>query len=335
MRRRFLVSLGPAAAFLAVAWMASSSVQAQAKKPYTPPKTSWGDPDLQGTYTNKAELGTPLERPKEFEGRELKDISAAELADILRRRQEKVVEDARPKPGQPEEPHAPIHWSDRYDILSASRPWLITDPGGMRPPLTEEGRKRNAAVAAARKGRGPMDDYSDFDYYDRCISRTLPGSMMPNILGNSYQIMQSPGLVVIRYEMVHESRIIPVDGRPHVGPAIRQLMGDPRGHFEGSTLVVETTNFTNGYVDGLGVGPNGQGQRRSEAFRLVERFTRIAPDRVEWSATIDDPIVWTRPWTFAMNLIQDEKEQIFEWACHEGNYGLMNMLSGARAQEKK
>jgi len=135
--------------------------------------------------------------------------------------------------------------------------------------------------------------------------------------------------------MVHDTRIIPLDGRPHLGQTIRTHMGDARGRFEGNTLVVETTNFTDGYVNGLGLGPNGQGQRRSDQLRLVERFTPIAPGRLDWSVTIHDPITYARPWTMAMTLTRDDREEIFEWACHEGNYGLMNMLSGARAQDKR
>jgi len=148
---------------------------------------------------------------------------------------------------------------------------------------------------------------------------------MPTNYGNSYRIIQGPGFVAISYEMVHETRIIPLDGRPRTGTAIRQYMGDARGHWDGNTLVVETTNFKD--------DPAYRGSN-PESLRLVERFTATTPDKVEWSVTVDDPTTWTRPWTFAMPLTRNDKEAIFEYACHEGNRAMTNLLSAARAQEK-
>jgi hypothetical protein len=149
--------------------------------------------------------------------------------------------------------------------------------------------------------------------------------MMPAIYGNSYQIVQGPGYVAIRYEMIHETRVVPLDGRPHVGQKLRPLMGDPRGHFEGKTLVVETTNFS---------PRTAYRNASSDTFRLVERFTPVSPETVAWSVTVEDPKTWTRPWTFAMNLTKDDSQPPFEYACHEGNYGMPNILRGARAAEK-
>jgi hypothetical protein len=150
--------------------------------------------------------------------------------------------------------------------------------------------------------------------------------MLPAIYGNSYQIIQTEGYVVINYEMVHETRIIPLDSRPHLGSTIRSHMGDPRGRWEGNTLVVETTNFRNDLV---------YRNANPDTLRLVERFTRTSPDRVEWSVTVDDPTTWTRPWTFSMPLTLDNNEAVFEYGCHEGNYALANILSAARAEEEK
>jgi hypothetical protein len=146
--------------------------------------------------------------------------------------------------------------------------------------------------------------------------------MTPAIYGNSYQIHQAQGFVAIRYEMIHETRIIPLDSRPHVDSRIKSYMGDGRGHFEGNTLVVETTNFRD---------PN---RGASEKLRLVERFTPIGPNKIEWSVTYDDAATWVRPWTFSMNLTKDPTQAPFEYACHEGNYGLQNILSAARTEEK-
>jgi hypothetical protein len=149
--------------------------------------------------------------------------------------------------------------------------------------------------------------------------------MMPVIYGNSYHIVQGQGFVAIRYEMVHETRIIPLDGRPHVSRKVKLDMGDARGHWEGNTLVVETTNFRerSAYRNG-----------NPETMKIVERFTRYAPDKVRWAVSVEDPATWTRPWTFAMPLTQSDNEQLMPYECHEGNYAMTNILSGTRAEEK-
>jgi hypothetical protein len=149
--------------------------------------------------------------------------------------------------------------------------------------------------------------------------------MIPAGYGSSYQIVQSPGYVAIRYEMVHETRIIPLDGRPHLSPALRSYMGDARGRWEGDTLVVETSNFKDETAY-RGANP--------ATLRLIERLTRVAPDKVRWAVTVEDPTTWTRSWTFAMPLTIDDNERLFEYACHEGNYAMRNILTGARAEEK-
>jgi hypothetical protein len=206
--------------------------------------------------------------------------------------------------------------------------WFVVDPpDGKTPPLTPEGRARQAARAEARKksGRGPADSYTARSLFDRCISRGVPGSMMPAIYGNSYQIVQAPGYVVIRYEMTHEARIIPLDGSAHLPASMRGYTGDARGHWEGDTPVVETTNVRDE------VAYRGA---NAATLKLIERFTRVAPDKVGWAVTIDDPSTWTRPWTFAMPLTMDDSEPLFEYACHEGNHAMANILSAARAEEK-
>jgi hypothetical protein len=290
-------------------------------------RTPWGDPDLQGSYTNKYEQGTPFERPAEFDGRRIEDIGREELADILKERQDQVLLRTVLAGGDPAgNLGGPLHWQDFYDIEKGSRPWFVIDPpDGRIPPTTAEARARQAARQAARKGRGPADSWLDRSLYDRCITRGLPGSMMPAIYGNSYEIVQAPGIVAIRYEMVNEVRVIPLDGRPHAGAAVTGHMGDARGWFEGDTLVVETTNFRDESVY-RGANP--------DRLKLVERFTPIGPNRVEWRVTVDDPTTWTRPWTFAMPLTRDPEERIMEYACHEGNRAMANILSAARADER-
>jgi len=298
---------------------------------WTPPRTPWGDPDLQGNYSNKYEQGTPFERPAEFEGRRLEDIKGDELAQLVKERAAEVLLNSPFTGGDPVAGNfggAPAFY-DRFEASRGSRPWFVVDPpDGRVPAMSPEGQRASAARAAARaarrRGRGPADSYEDRSLYDRCITRGLPGSMMPANYGNSYLIVQSPGYVAISYEMVHETRIIPIDGRPQVGAAIRQYMGEARGHFEGNTLVVETTHFRD--------EPAYRGSNPA-TLKLVERFTATAPDKVEWAVTVDDPSTWTRPWTFAMPLTRNDGEAIFEYACHEGNRAMEHLLSAARTEE--
>jgi hypothetical protein len=291
---------------------------AQTSRSYSAPRTPWGDPDLQGAYTNSNESQIPMERPESLSGRRLEDITPAELAQLNEQRNQARIEADK----QRWELRSPLHWFENHEFRN-SRAWLVVDPpDGRIPPQTAEAKQRATARADARRGRGDADSYEDRSLYDRCITRGLPGSMMPAIYGSSYEIVQGPGVVAITYEMVNEARLIPLDGRPHAGAPIRAYMGDARGHFDGDTLVVETTNFTDR------VPYRGS----SDRLRLVERFTPISPDLVEWSVTLDDPATWARPWTFAMNLTKTEARP-FEYACHEGNYAMRNILGIARAED--
>jgi len=295
----------------------------QATKAYAPAKTPWGDPDLHGTYTNKDENGIPFERPGRFAGKTNADVDDDELKELIAERSKAAVDRA-PGIGGAETGAGPTHWYENYGAKN-SRAWLVVDPqDGAIPPATAEANARNAARARLRSGHGPADSPEDRSLYDRCITRGLPGSMMPAIYGNSYEIIQSPGWVAIRYEMVHETRLVPLDGRAHVKPGIETYMGDARGHFEGNTLVVETTNFKAASAY----------RGASEHLRLIERFTPVGPKTVAWSVTADDSHTWTRPWTFAMNLTKDSSQSIFEYGCHEGNYGLRDILSAERAADR-
>ena len=334
--RLLACSLALTGAALAVVWNSSPPARAQtsttashrtsAEANWAPSRTPWGHPDLQGVYSNDAETGTPFERPDEFAGRRIEDITPAELKEINRRRNEQFNK------GVAGEEFAgglrpPTHLIFDTFERSHARPWLVIDPtDGRLPPLTPEGQRR-ASIRQPNSNvnpRGPFNGPEDLGLYDRCITRGIPNSMMPAGYGSTYEIVQSPDSVAIRYEMVHETRIIPVDGRPHVGPNIRLYLGDARGRWEGNTLVVETTNFTE--------RTSFRGSSRD--LRMTERFTPIAPDTLEWRVTFDDPATWTRPWTFSMPLTRkDQTQQGFEYACHEGNYGMRNILSGARADD--
>jgi hypothetical protein len=210
---------------------------------------------------------------------------------------------------------------------------IIVPEDGRMPALTPEAQQRQTAAAAARQAGGPQGaSWEDYSFYIRCISRGLMGSTLPVIYGNGFQIVQGRGYVAMMYEMVHEARIIPLDGSPHPGPEIRSYMGDARGHWEGNTLVVETTNFL---PNRTGIGLNGGGTPTSDALKVTERFTRTGPNTMAYQAHIEDPKTFSKPFTIGYPITQEPGYQIFEYACHEGNYAMHNSLSGARAQERQ
>ena len=314
--------------------IASSDQRAPSPEPraasYAPPKTPWGDPDLQGNYTNKYEYGTPFERPREFEGRRVEDVSARELADAVKKRQEATLERAKFFGGDPEGKIGnSAEFRDIYEVSKGSRAWLVVDPPeGKIPQMTAEGQARVALAARASSsfGNGPFNGPEDFSLWERCISRGFPGSMLPGVYGNSYQIVQGPGFVAIRYEMIHETRVIRLDGLPHPPKGIRLDMGDARGRWEGNTLVVETTNFTQ---------RSAYRNANAGTLRLTERFTPKAAGTLEWSLTVEDPETWTRPWTFSMPLTANDAERIEQYECHEGNHAVFNILSAARTAERE
>jgi hypothetical protein len=301
------------------------SAQSGTNGSYHPPRTPWGDPDLQGNYTNLSEAGTPLERPKEYEGIRMADISPQERARLKRELAERTI-------GRFLGPtEAPDNWwQPAYGkfVENGAQLWLVVDPAdGRIPALTSAARARQAAREEARRRntRGPADSWTDRSLYDRCITRGFPQSGMPTIYGNSSQIVQSPGYVAIVYEMIHDTRIIPLDGRPHLPSSSRTDFGDSRGRWEGDTLVVETKNFNERSVY-MNASP--------DTLTVTERFTRVSPTQVRWSVTLNDPATWSAPWTFSLPLTMDATEPLQLYECHEGNYGLKNILSAARAEER-
>src|SRR5688572_24946818 len=291
-------------------------------RPFVPPKTPWGDPDIQGGWTNVNENGMPLQRPDALTGKSIDEVDDSELAEIQKARNEAAAAGAAAIGGR-ETGAGPTHWYEHYGAKN-SRAWMVTDPadGGI-PPLAAQAQQGLAGRGGRGRGFGDgrADSWLDRSYYDRCITRSFPGSMMPAIYGNAYDITQAPGLVAIRYEMIHETRVIRLDDSPRSG--LRSHMGDARGRWEGNTLVVETTNFD----------PRTIYQNATPKLRLIERFTPMAPDRIEWSLTVNDPDTWTRPWTFGMALTADPDQPLFEYACHEGNYAMRNILSAGRAAD--
>ena len=296
------------------------------------PRTSWGDPDLSGTYTSDNSIGVPFERPQQFGTRA--ELTAEEYAQRVNANDEQIAKDKNPLPESEFSSedasaiNASRHWLERPEVPSHATSMIVDPPDGRLPALTPDGAQKAAARRALR-GRA-RESYRDFSNYDRCISRGVTGSILPVIYGNGTQIVQARGYVVIRNEMIHEARVVRLGGTPHPGAGVQMWMGDSRGRWEGDALVIETTNFT----DRTGIGGNGNGAVHSTGLKLIERLTRVDDDTLRYEFTVDDAATHTRPWTARFDLDEKSGYEIYEYACHEGNYGLANMLSAARAEER-
>ena len=308
---------------LSVALVAGLQPGLASGQPWRAPRTSWGHPDLQGVWSTATI--TPLERPPELAGKPF--FSPEEVAEHERQTLERTNRDRRDGTAEADVARAynDFWWDTGTRIVPTRRTALIIDPpDGRVPPLTAEAQKRLAALAEARKMRGPADHPEDRNLWERCITRGVPTVMLPQPYNNNYQIVQTEHHVLILAEMIHDARIIPLDGRPHPPAHLRFWLGDSVGRWEGDTLVVETTNFTD-KTSYRGSGEN---------LRLVERFQRTTADILLYQVTVHDPSTFTRPWTIELPARQSDGE-IYEYACHEANYGLEGILKGHRAQERK
>jgi len=311
--------------------LAQTAKAAPAAKSWTTPKTPWGDPDLQGTWTSDDCIGTPMNRPANFGDRAYyTEQELSERQNRLNAQQQNDLQET-VAPNQRVGTGPPAHWGERARRPCRQTSLVIDPPNGRTPDLLPEAKTRRIPEGAGNNDPHP-DSWEDFSYYIRCISRGVTGSIFPVIYGNGQQIVQGPGYVTILQEMVHEARVIPMDGRPHLSANIRTYMGDPRGHWEGNTLVVETTNFLGNRT---GIGANGGRTPTSESLKLTERYERTGPNQMRYEVTIDDPKTFTRPFKVGFPLTQEPGYQNFEYACHEGNYAMFDSLSGARAQEKR
>ncbi len=308
MRTLFIASTCALVAAIALVWSASGPAGGQT---WSPARTPWGDPDLQGIWTNQT--STPLERPNELGGRAaLSEEEAEEREEAAR-----LSSDNAPRAGDPGTYNA--FWRDPGQALTRTS-LIIDPPDGRVPPLTPEATLRLEARAADRRARGPADSWEDFSTWTRCITRGL--IKIGSFYSSNHQILQAPGYVVILQELIHEARIIPLDGRPPLPHTVRQWMGDSRGRWEGNTLVIDTTNFTD----------KNPFRGSGETLHLVERLTRADADTIDYQFTVDDPKTFTRQWTVSMPMTRGSG--LFEYACHEGNYAMTNMLAGARAEEQ-
>jgi hypothetical protein len=299
------------------------------------PRTPWGDPDLQGTWTSESELSVPFERPREFGDRQL--LTDAELAARRAALQKQTASDNadfdletadRSNAGQVGSATSPPpHWLERGK--ASRRTSMVIEPAdGRVPAMTDEGRQRLRQLRAGTFAGGNFNAGAvfkgpeDLSLWERCITRGVPSAIFPTVYNANTQIVQAPGVVAITYEMIHDTRLVYTDGRTHVGGSIRGYHGDSRGRWEGDTLVVDVTNFSS-KTDYRGAG---------ETLHLVERFTRT-PNGLRYEVSVDDPHTWTRPWTAALDMTV-QPEPMFEYACHEGNNSMRNILSGARAAER-
>jgi hypothetical protein len=292
---------------------------------YVVPRTPWGDPDLNGVWPDIDMVRVPVQRAPQYGTRLF--MTADEHAALEKREQDQIVRMANDGAGGAT--GAPGWWVE-WGKSQRQTSLVVDPPDGRMPALTPDGQARTQRAPRGTMAGVPLNSPEDFTYWERCISRGALGSTLPVLYNSGIDITQGPGYVGIRYEMVHDFRIIPIERREHLSPKITQYMGDARAHWEGDTLAVETTNFT----DRVGVGLSGGGTPNSTTMRLVERFTRVSNDRIRYEATVDDPRTWTAPWTVAFPLTRTPEYGMFEYACHEGNHGLLNALSGSRAEEK-
>ena len=328
-RRALAIGVVASAVLLAACTQRSGSegsgAGADAAAEWQQPRTEWGDPDLRGKWPISHLIGTPFVRPTKYGDRRL-------MTDEEFDQTEKGLE-GRNTAYDNETRDNKIgigHWAEAT-VAQRLTSLLVDPPNGQFPELTEAA-KAKAPLMGSSWGREVFDKPTDFDSWDRCITRGLPPSMFPFNYNNGIEIHQAPGYVVIRLEMIHEARIVPVDGRAPLDPAIKQWMGEPRGHWEGDTLVVETTNFNGqGGMTNAGIPGSPRGNTpTSEKMKITERFLRTADDTIEYSMTVEDPDVLTRPWTAAYPMKLDPEYQFFEYACNEDNTAVRNFIVTSR-----
>lgn len=312
-------------AMLAILSIGANAAAGQTK-PWTPSRTADGQPDIQGVWTNPTI--TPFERPAAQADKPF--LTAEEAAAIERRTLERRAEAER-NPRRGDVGSYNDFWMDSGTrVLSTRQTSLVVDPPDGRVPVTPSAEKtRNERDARSADAPELMS------VWDRCITRGVPGAMFPAGYNNAYQIVQTPGYVMILHEMIHYARIIPLDRGPHLAKSVKLWDGDSRGRWEGHTLVVDTRNFNGrGWIATNAAAGRIKGIPQTEGLHLVERFTPIDAGTIRYEVTVEDPGIYSRPWTVSIPLTRESSYQIFEYACHEGNHAVGNILRGARAQEK-
>jgi len=317
--------------FFATAGVVVSIASIAAQKPYSAPKTPWGEPDLQGTWTSQAELGVPFERPAAFGTRQL--LTDEEFAQREAQAANQLKSDnADFDPETADTSRAgqvgsatspPPTWLERGKA-SRRTSMVIDPPDGRLPPTTPAGVQRQRAAGLGALDNGPFDGPENMGLYQRCITRGVPNAMFPAVYNANTRIVQGPGFVAVTYEMIHETRVIPTTPQPHLNQHFRPFLGDSRGHWEGDTLVVDVTNFS----------PKDDYRGSGGGLHLIERYKRSEDGGLRYEVTVEDPDTWARPWTAALNL-RPQPAGMFEYACHEGNYAMKNMLTASRVGEAR
>ena len=310
-----------------IAAASTSLVAGQEARSWKASSTAWGDPDLQGTWTN--ETITPFERPASMASKPF--LTRAEAADIeARAATQRESADGTARPGDVGTYNQ--FWTDSgTKVVSTLQSSLVVDPADGRVPVRPEATKQRE-----ENDRQNGDAPEFMSPWDRCITRGIPGGLFPAGYNNAYQILQFPGYVLIHYEMIHAARLIPTDGRPHLPSHLRFWAGDSVGHWEGDTLVVDVTNYNGkGWIATNAASGRMRGIMQSDALHVVERFKRVSATTIHYEVTIEDPKVYTRPWKLAIPLERDDEYMFYEYACHEGNHAVEHVLRGARALEKQ
>ncbi len=362
MRRRILLSIGIAATATFVAIL-SLPVQGQGQNqtigagtpdlvitaynggppiPYTVPRTPWGDPDLQGTWSSDdAQFGgggggrggrgaapaaggaAPGAAPAAAQAQGPPPLYLTD--EQFAARQKQIADGVRRS-----EQEATSTFRNDFARRAFRQTRLLVDPpDGIQPQATAEARKRAAPRDQGTFGNGPFNTVEDFTNYDRCITRGIWGGIIRVLYGNGNRIVQAPGMVAMTYEMIHDTRVFYTDGRPHIGNAIRQYLGDSRARWENDVLIVETTNLT----DKTSIGANGNGLRHSDKMKMVERFKRVAPDILQYQLTVDDPVTYPRPFTISLPLTPLDGGDLLPYDCHEGNLAIRQSLGAERAED--
>ncbi|HXD72195.1 MAG TPA: hypothetical protein VN628_00590 [Vicinamibacterales bacterium] len=301
-----------------------------AQQNYKAPRTAWGEPDLQGVWSSAAEQTVPFERDSQYGERQF--LTDAEFEQRLKRTERQIESDNAEfnvetadtanagAVGSATSP--PPHWLERSET-SRRTSSVIDPPNGRLPDMTTEGRQRASGVIPAL-GNGPFDGPEQMSMWVRCVGRGVPTSVWPTVYNANTRIMQGPGYAAITYEMIHDTRVVPISTAPHPGLKVRSYFGDSRARWDGETLVVDVANF-NGRMPYRG---------SSDALHLVEKYHRIDRDTIRYEVTVEDPHTWTRPWTAALDL-RRLPAVMFEYACHEGNYSMLNILTGSRKADRR
>ena len=316
-----MAQFGPGKTPTALRAIPAETTAAKATDPnWKAPKTAWGHPNLEGVWTSDDMRSVQMSRAPQYGTRE--SLTPEEF-----NRRASGDEGSRDRAVNQE-----TILRNEFGVRTFGYTSFVVDPpNGQMPAMTAAGKARAANRDAGTFGPGPFDTFEDFTLYDRCITRGVVGSILPVLYGNGVRILQTQNEVVLSYEMVHDTRIIPIDGRAAVSSGVKQYMGNSRGHFEGDTLVIETSGFT----DRTSIGPNGNGTRHSDRMKITEWLTRIDPEMIDYRIRVDDPVTYTAPFTLRLTITSQPNYEMYEYSCHEGNGAVKYALSADREYDKQ